>query len=316
MPDIVQHHVFGLEVKTSLSPEIRDYLEDTPYTFALFGPDPWFMYQPWKRRQGRGRFMHTTRTGDFLTALALQARDGSAPRELFSYLTGFLCHYALDSAAHPYIVWQTTEVWPTKRAHQDMEHALDILQLQREGVWDTPHPVTDCHFPPLTLPASMADSLNAAYQEVYGWKNALPALNRCYARFRLLYRVMEKPRSVLHGLASLIPIPRFLAYSYRKCGFLLRDVENLAHQPWHQAYARDLTSEESYPDLVEKARADAVRMIGDCYAFAHDRTLTEEELRRSLGSRSYLSGLDTSDPRNLLVRSLRPPKEKSRKADG
>ena len=32
MPDIVQHHVFGQEVKTSLSPEIRDYLEPEAYT--------------------------------------------------------------------------------------------------------------------------------------------------------------------------------------------------------------------------------------------------------------------------------------------
>ena len=100
MPDIVQHHAFGTEVREALAPEIRKYLAEQPYIFALYGPDPWFMYRPVKPRQGRGRRMHTTRTGEFLRALALQAKTGTAPRETFSYLAGFLCHYALDSVAH------------------------------------------------------------------------------------------------------------------------------------------------------------------------------------------------------------------------
>ena len=109
MPDIVQHHAFGTEVREALAPEIRNDLAEQPYIFALYGPDPWFMYRPVKPRQGRGRRMHTTRTGEFLRALAFQAKTGTAPRETFSYLAGFLCHYALDSHTHPYIIWRTTQ---------------------------------------------------------------------------------------------------------------------------------------------------------------------------------------------------------------
>ena len=74
MPDCAAHYLFGQEVRERLSPEIRDRLLDTPYTFALYGPDIWFMYQIWKRRQGRGRRMHTTKTGAFLLALADRAK--------------------------------------------------------------------------------------------------------------------------------------------------------------------------------------------------------------------------------------------------
>ena len=59
--------------------------------------------------------------------------------------------------------------------------------------------------------------------------------------------------------------------------------------------------------LYEKAKAEAVRMITDCWRFAREGTLSEEELRASLGNRSYLSGLDWEDPRNHSVPSLRPP---------
>ena len=306
MPDIAVHHAFGQEVKASLSPEIQNYLVDSPYIYGLYGPDPWFMYQPWKRRQGRGRRMHTTRTGAFLKALALRSRSGASRRETFSYLAGFLCHYALDSAAHPYIIWQTTETWPTRRAHRDMEHALDVSLLKREGYWGEKHPVTAHHFPGIRLPGSMASDLNAVYLEVYGWHNAFPSLHRCYAMYRWLYRQLEKPRSPLTLLASLIPSHRFRSLPYARSAFLDRDVENLSHQPWHEAYAREMTSTESFPDLYEKAREEAVRMISDVFSFSEKGSLSVEELEQSLGNHSYFSGLDVADPRNLQVRSLRP----------
>ena len=92
MPDIVVHAAFGREVKQALPEEIRAKLADEPYTFALFGPDLWFLYRPWKRREGRGRRMHTTKPGAFLMAIADRVKVSAAPDALCSYLAGFLCH--------------------------------------------------------------------------------------------------------------------------------------------------------------------------------------------------------------------------------
>ena len=47
-------------------------------------------------------------------------------------------------------------------------------------------------------------------------------------------------------------------------------------------------------------------MITDCHAFARKGTVDAETLRKSIGNRSYLSGLDAEDPRNYAVRSLQP----------
>ena len=302
------HHHFGREVFSSLNTDIQRELIEAPYTFAQYGPDPWFTYRPWQRREGRGRRMHTTKTGAFLLALARRARDGGARREMFSYLAGFLCHYALDSTTHPYIIWQTTETWPTKRAHRDLEHALDLLLLQREGITEGNHRLTDAHFPKLKLPSSMRNDLDAAYREVYGWEGAWSALNKCFPRYRMLFRIMEMPRSLLTLLTDLFPTDGMKSLPHARCGFLNRDVENLEHQAWHEPYSREITSTESFPDLYEKAKAEAVRMITDCYAYLRGN-ITEEELAKSLGNRSYLSGLDVEDPRNQMVRSLRPPKK-------
>ena len=84
MPDVVVHAVFGQEVRKGLDSAVAEKIRDIPYTFALFGPDIWFMYQPWKRREGRGRRMHTTRTGEFLVSLARHAKNSRHPEEMFS----------------------------------------------------------------------------------------------------------------------------------------------------------------------------------------------------------------------------------------
>ena len=311
MPDIAMHHVFGQEVLNLLPEAIRKGITEAPYNFALFGPDPWFMYKiGTSTRQGRGRRMHTTKTGAFLTGLAERAKNGTDSRNMFSYLAGFLCHYALDATTHPYIIWQTTEAWPTKRAHRDMEHGLDILLLQKEGIWGERHPVTDHHFPKVQLPESMETDLNQVYREIYGWEGARADLNRCYRRYRMLYREMEKPRSALTVLATVVPTHRFRSVAHASSAFLDRDIEHLEHREWSQPYARDAVSRESFPELYEKAKKLAGDMIRDAYACVYTEEMTVQALRERLGSRSYLSGLDTEDPRNWQVRSLMPPEDK------
>ncbi|MBR2822780.1 MAG: zinc dependent phospholipase C family protein [Clostridia bacterium] len=317
MPDIAMHHVFGTEVRDGLPENVRRSLVDDPYVFAFFGPDPWFLYKPGKSREGRGRRMHTTKTGAFLTALAKGAREGQAREDMFSYLAGFLCHYALDSTTHPYIIWQTTETWPTCRAHREMEHALDIRLAQREGHWGERHPLTDYHQPRIQLPERMAMDLNRVYREVYGWEGVWKDLNRCYLRYRMVFRLMESPRSVFRMLASVCPTQRFRSLSHVRCAFTDgRDVENLSHTPWHAAFDRKITSTESFPELFEKAKREAIRMITDAWKYVYEGSLTEAELRESVGNRSYLSGLDVEDPRNLTVPSLMPPSDPGEVAAG
>ena len=46
MPDVAVHAAFGREVRAELGKETAEKIREVPYTFALFGPDIWFMYQP------------------------------------------------------------------------------------------------------------------------------------------------------------------------------------------------------------------------------------------------------------------------------
>ena len=313
MPDVTVHAVFGREVRAAMESGIAEHIREIPYTFALFGPDIWFMYEPWKRREGRGRRMHTTRTGQFLNTLARRAKESAHPDELFSYLAGFLCHYALDAAAHPYIIHMTEEKTKIPRGHMSFEHSLDRRELERAGVWGEKHPVTDHYFPKLRLPKSMREDIDAVFREVYGWKHCWKALNVSCPRYRLCYRSMENPKGLLSRLAGRASSPVLKSLAYAHSHFEGTDVENASHAQWTHSHEPSEQSAADFSELKAAAFRDAQEMIRAAYRYIYLSEISEQELRERIGNRSYLSGLDADDPRNTAVSFLLPPEKPERK---
>jgi len=307
MPDPTVHASFGREVLASLPEEVRDALMPDPYTFALFGPDVWFLYKPFGNHESRGRMMHTTKPGAFLMSLVRRARVAPCGRELFSYLAGFLCHYALDSTAHPYVIFLTAEEYVFPRSHMSLEHALDAEVMRRDGHWGKPHPVTDYYFPRVQLPEAMRADLDAVYGETYGWTNCWADMNRCCLRFRRCFRIMENPRGFAARLARVTKKPVLRSLIYSESFFHGLDPENNGHRPWRHPFDPSIRSTESFPDLREKARAFAVSAITAAWRYLRWGEGTEESLAALIGDRSYLSGLPSGDPRNLRVKSMLPP---------
>ncbi len=307
MPDPTVHVSFGREVLASLPEEVRDNIMPVPYTFALFGPDVWFLYKPFGHHESRGRRMHTTKPGLFLMSLLRQTESSGCRAEMFSYLAGFCCHYALDSTTHPYIIHLTAEKHVFPRSHMSLEHALDAAVMKRDGVWGTKHPVTDNYFPKLRLPEIMQADLDAVYESVYGWTGCWADMNRSCLRYRQCFRIMEHPRGLAARLARLTKIPVLGSLMYSESFFHDLDPENEARRPWRHPFDPSQVSEDSFPELREKARQLAVRIITAAYRYLHDGEGTEESLSELIGDRSYLSGLPSDDPRNLSVPSMLPP---------
>ena len=307
MPDPVVHVSFGREVLSSLPEEVRGAVLPDPYTFALFGPDVWFLYKPFGRHESRGRRMHTTKPGLFLMSLLRRSESAACRAELFSYFAGFCCHYALDSTTHPYVIYLTAEKHVFPRSHMSLEHALDAAVMRRDGFWGTRHPVTGSYFPRLRLPENMRADLDAVYESVYGWTGCWKDMNRSCLRYRQCFRIMENPRGFASFLARLTKNPALCSLMYSESFFHGRDPENEAHRTWIHPFDPTLSSRESFPELREKARRFAVQVIEAAYRYLFRGEGTAESLAALIGDRSYLSGLPSDDPRNLTVPSMLPP---------
>ncbi len=140
MPACLTHYLFAKTVLQRL-PQKGDR-NDCAYFWGAQGPDflfchryfPWMKQSPLKLYGNRLHEQDPVVTlgalGDFLR----QHGDGAYR----SYAEGFLCHYALDSTAHPYInalADQLVSQRPRETRttmHGEIEAALDAVTLRRE----------------------------------------------------------------------------------------------------------------------------------------------------------------------------------------
>ncbi len=251
MPDIAVHTKFGAEVLE----RIRVDVDRDIYNFGLLGPDPYLFYRfyvpPFRNRVNRySSVMHREHTGDFLTELARRAKDS---REVFSYLCGFLCHYALDSATHPYI---NRMAHNSSTMHLAVEHRLDVLSGE------------NIRIPPF-LPASLREDVGGAITKIYGWDDAWEKLREGRRDMAPFYRMVTDESGRLD---------RFAAKTHTKLKLVS-----------YRSKALDGMDLSGFLPLYQGALDDAVRMIEAARQFVCGDT-DEAGLRKILGSRSYIEG--------------------------
>ena len=251
MPDIIVHAAFGAEVlkRTGISVD-RDV-----YDFGLLGPDPFLFYRvylpPYVHRVNRySSVMHRQHTGDYLVELAYRAKDS---REVFSYLAGFLCHYALDSNTHPYI---NRKAKGSFLMHMAIEHKLDRLNGG------------EVHIPPF-LPESMKEDVGGAIQKIYGWDDAWDKMKQGHRDMTPFYRVVGDKSGRLDRFARMTHT-RLTLLSCR-------------------SHALDDMDVRGFYPLYRRALDDAVRYVKAANAFVCG-DIDEPALRAVIGSHSYIDG--------------------------
>ena len=250
MPDIAVHARMGAEVyeKAGLGVD-RDI-----FAFGLLGPDPYlfdrFFVPPFRHPTNRySSVMHRQRTGDFLVELAKRSSD----LDVFAWLAGFLCHYALDADTHPYI---NEKAHGNIALHMAIEHRLDLL----DG--------GEIRIPPF-LPERLRKPCGGAITQIYGWRDAWEKLKEGHRHMGPFYRLVRDESGALNNLFGWTRSPAaMLSYKSRVCDGM------------------DLSG---FAPLRERAVRDALRYIAAAEAFVRGE-MGEEELRRVIGSRSYIEG--------------------------
>lgn len=251
MPDIAVHTKFGAQVLERVQVDI----DRAVFDFGLLGPDPYLFYHwylpPFRTRVNRySSAMHREHTGDFLAELVRRAKDN---REVFSYLCGFLCHYALDSTTHPYI---NRMAGYSASMHMAVEHKLDVLSGG------------NIRIPPF-LPDSLRKDVGGAITKVYGWDDAWEKLREGRRDMAPFFRIVSDQKGTLD---------RFAEKTHTK----LRLVS-------YRSKAIDDMDLSGFLPLYRQALDDAVRFIGAAKEFVN-ASMEETAFREIIGSRSYIDG--------------------------
>ena len=261
MPDIVVHNVMGTKVLIGLPVEISVAIDHEIFRFAVMGPDPYFCYRfflPSRFRKGvyrRGGLMHSKNVNTFLLELARHSQS----REMFSYLAGFLCHFALDSRTHPYINSMAAD---RTGMHCAIERTLDAMELKRSGrEWkDIMKQFTK--YPELP-------EAELAIETVYGWRDNYFRIG--YRHMKIYHWFVKDQSGLLNWLLESLPGHRsYISYRNHKCDDM------------------DLSG---FQDFEEEAVDFGVELIQSAYQYRQGK-LSDDELLKVIGDQNY-SGVET-----------------------
>lgn len=307
MPDMTVHNAMGDRVLAKLPEEISARISSDEFHVGVLGPDPFFFYRffalPFTNGVDlRGKTMHHRKCGRFLMELAATAKDDKA----FSYFCGFLCHYALDSTAHPYI-----NALAAKRPgmHTAVERKLERIELRRQG--KQPKDIMRLFRPFPDVP-----EIRRAMHAVYGWDDEL--FRTSYKHMKIFHWIIKDQ----HGwLAKLVggkpvkmvalpdsdggkPVDPQRAFSVRELPGPLRIFKGVRHKVLkklagpnygmlcaisYRNHLADNIDVSGFDALEHEAVDFAVKLITAAYEYRCGK-ITEQELAAVIGNRAYSGG--------------------------
>ena len=148
MPDVLTHILCAEESMEKVqSNTLKKYINKNKilFNFGAQGPDIFIYYKgwPWVKKGVAcklGERMHNEKTGLFLKESIEYLKNSKGQEEfndLLVYLSGFLCHFALDKNAHPFIYYfggvsQGEKNKKYDNYHKKLEIIIDTIMLKRQ----------------------------------------------------------------------------------------------------------------------------------------------------------------------------------------
>lgn len=299
MPNIITHCLFGEDVLNQLhSNETKEILKNNYQEFMIGcnGPDFFFFYKFFKKQYASfrelGSLVHAQQVNHFyeIAIQQINSQQNSTMKAAMSaYVMGHLCHWALDSSAHPYIFYKTGKYSGLSESmHHRFESMLDAMMLkEKKGLT-----IQQFDFPSLskTSPNSVKAIANIyipimkeVYNETITEKQIQDALNDWYHIQKLLkdptgiktkiLKCYEKQKQHPWLYSGNI-IPSKIDETY--------DVLNLQKKQWCYPVDETKISHETFIEIYNRASLLAVLVI-ECMHNIH-------ELSQIIDNRSYDTG--------------------------
>lgn len=285
MADFVSHDLLG-EQALALFPAAAQHaaaLRPAAYRWGLQGPDPLFFHKVYAGSplHKTGNRLHSEKTDELFTVLAeaVHRLTGSAHEIAEAYFYGFLCHYALDSAIHPYVYYRQYECiqsMPNENPsaiHCRIETDIDTaLYAHFKG-----GKITEAD---PTLPYRLSDEetavlavlLHHVIRQVLDEQAPTAELRPCFAEMLACQRLFYLGNRPLTGSARRLELllrKGPLLSSHLKGDAPQWDCLNESGKPWYNLWAPQEIRTDSVLDLFESAKLRAASLASN-YAAQFD----------------------------------------------
>lgn len=277
MSHFTTHHIFGQQVLKGVSAESRRLiaLNRAAFCWGLQGADLLYTHRHVNEYSSLplyGRLIHGEKTNSLFTFLAqdlLNHRKCLDFDTLMAYYSGFCCHYALDSALHPYVFakQKVLEESPQSSlipvsAHWYIEDGIDHeLSAHLDSVNG---PVEDCYKTDRALRRTVAALYSRVLWGVYELKVRSGDIEECFIEDHFRTDMIYRPDGFVKGYAAMDDafLSRLadLKTLFADASPTADDCLNLRKQPWrHHGEGRDY--DLSVVEIMANARETALTLI-------------------------------------------------------
>lgn len=315
MPGFVTHHIFGINAfhglpKGNAKDIIRKH--NKAYALGLQGPDLFFYFLP----TSSGLFpnianrMHKENTGEFFNQLIIACstvKDLDDYETCNAYIQGFIGHYLLDSAIHPYVYCRVTTK-PNKEVlgvHFGLETDIDrevLMHYKGKKLTELDHRKA-IDITPKEQDA-IARLLHKAILATYDVDISIRMIKAAVISFKIESSIIMDKKANKHKVISKIEDMTF--HHPFLSPLLINDVThskdscNEAHEEWYNPWDDTITSTQSIFDIMDEKipkYVNAIELMDCALLNSYNRTLDNSPaVLKELGNLSYTSGLDCTIP--------------------
>lgn len=286
MPAFSTHYLFAYSLREKIAQADKGLELCVPALYyGTQGPD--FMFQHrillWmkgKCRRDLGSALHHCDPAKLFYHMGEYLNTADCDKSIVkSYIYGFICHFSLDRIAHPYVYSVQRKLTPLMRAenfpgfvvHNRIEMNIDSLLLGKflgsrdtggfktaDTLLDDPH-----------LTEEIGRLMGYVAPKVIDDNSGAEVYTQGFRDMRYMQSLLSGDRAWLRPTleAVQLPIRPFMgkagtSFLRPKKPDMLWDWLNEAKSVWYGAAYPDVPRTESFTELFEKARADALNIIG------------------------------------------------------
>ena len=322
MPGYLSHYLFSIGTARRLTDsKAYDILMKYKKTFCLGGegPDIFLYYVPCHLREkpSLGHRLHKSCSKQFIANAIEYVNNRRNPEEkdvLYAYLCGLICHYTLDTIAHPYVeALANPNLSCTNKALCSYQHCNLESNLDTNLLFKYLHKLpSEQNYLSITRPpkkerksiaAFLSTNCNLVYRKEKSYHLTNPSqMYRVVTLFPFAATCLRDKNGIKKPVFSTLE--RVLHSPYRpSCVMSSDDLQinldylNLAHKEWYSPFEPERIREESFLDLFRQGIHSAYKRCQMLYSIVYEsevgdyRTAMTDALLDDIGNLSYNTGL-------------------------
>lgn len=314
MPNIITHTLFSQDLLSQLPDDKKDLFEGRHQLFEIGsnGPDFLFFHGLSPRHfiknsklRAFGSKAHASHVNDFYQSAIqsiLNEEDEEIKKDMIVYLCGHLCHWALDSCAHPYIFYRTGDCHGKSAWwHHRFESCMDsiMLKVKRDCTIQEFRAYTVSQ-PSLGIARAIArvyvPFLNTVLNGNVKPHQILESLNDWCDIQKILYDPTGRKFNSILNMENLVNKESILS------GFFVpKDAEdpfdtmNLLRKTWVHPCDDTITSNETFFEIYDRALVIANKAV-QLFLDALENLESVQSLLDFIRDRNYNTGLNKELP--------------------